>query len=175
MRGLNEIDDALRAFASTLTPDIAQAISDALVGVPRNDHAWTYTIRGFDGSDYITRTLLPRLAGLRPLIHRIHREDADPYMHNHPWQTARFVILSGGYSEERKLGNSTQYRFLRPGDINELNAETFHRVGHVEPNTWTLGLVGERVQDWGFLVDGEFVLSADYFARKGYSSNGGLT
>lgn len=149
------------------------AFSAALAERPENHEAWTYTILGFDGDPYITRTLLPRIGGLRPMLHRIHREDRDEHLHNHPWATAEFRILSGGYTEDRLVDGKIVRSALMPGDVNRLTASTFHRVVDVEPNTWTLGLVGERVQEWGFLVDGAVVLSAEYFKRKGYVSNGG--
>lgn len=147
------------------------ALSAALAEVPRNSHAWTYTIAALDGSPYLTRTLLPRLGRHRVMLHRIHRKDADPWPHNHPWRDARFLVLSGGYTEERDGAT----RVLRPGDVNALTAETFHRVTHVEPNTWTLGLIGERVQDWGFRVDEVLVPHAEYFAQQRYADRGGLS
>lgn len=149
------------------------AFSAALAERPKNSDAWTYTIFGFDGSPYITRTLLPRLGGLRPMIHRIHREDADEHMHNHPWSTAQFMIMSGGYTEDRLVNGEVQRTALMPGDVNTLTANTFHRVVDVIDGTWTFGLVGDRCQDWGFLVDGVVVPSAEYFKRKGYVSAGG--
>jgi hypothetical protein len=142
--------------------------STAFGGLPQNGDLWTYTIRGGDGSPYLTRTLLPRIAGQRPLLHHIHREDQDRHMHNHPWRTATFQILCGGYVEERLVNGAVVTRTLRPGDQNEIDAGTFHRVTHVEPDTWTFGIVGERCQEWGFLVDGAVVPSAVYFARKGH-------
>lgn len=151
------------------TPETALiAISALLAEVPQNHDAWTYTIHGFDGSPYLTRTLFPRVGELRPMLHRIHRPDADRHLHNHPWKTARFRILTGGYVEERLVDGVVQRLTLRPGDVNELDANTFHRIDSIEPNTWTFGLVGERVQDWGFLVDGVVVPHAEYFASKGY-------
>lgn len=143
------------------------AASQALADLSKDGPLFTYTIRGFDGSPYITRTLLPRLGGLRPLLHRIHREDQDRHMHSHPWLTAQFQILSGGYTEERLVDGAVVTRTLKPGDVNVIDASTFHRVTHVEPDTWTFGIVGERVQDWGFLVDGVLVPSEVYFAAKG--------
>lgn len=132
------------------------ALQAGLAELPRNDKAWTYTISG-DGTPYITRTLLPRVAGQRPMLHRIHRPDADPYLHNHPWATCRSLILSGGYREERLVDGGVVPFIYRPGDVNRLDAGDFHRISHAWPNTWTLLLVGERVQDWGFLVDGETI------------------
>ena len=151
-----------------------QALSSALVG-PREHDAWTYTIPGFDGSPYLTRTCLPRLNDHRPLIHQIHRADADPYLHNHPWGTASFLILSGGYVEERLTPEGVVTRELKVGDTNDLNASTFHRVTSVLPDTWTFGIVSDRVQGWGFLVDGKLVPSREYFARRGYAQAEGAS
>lgn len=93
------------------------AVSAALGEVPQNSHAWTYTIWGFDKSPYITRTLLPRLGKRRLLLHRIHREDYDQWMHNHPWSNASFLIVSGGYTEERLVDGEVGVAALavRPG------------------------------------------------------------
>lgn len=149
------------------------ALAGALGELQRNDHAWSYTIPGFDGSPYINRTLLPRVLGHRALVHKIHRGDADRWLHNHPWRTAKFLIACGGYVEERLVDGVRVERELAPGNVNELDASTFHRVLIVKPNTWTIGIVGERCQEWGFLVDDrEFVRSADYFARQRYVSQG---
>jgi hypothetical protein len=148
------------------------AAQAALAELPQNSHAWTYTIRGFDNSEYLTRTLLPRVAGHRVVLHRIYRPDADRHLHNHPWRTARFLIVSGGYVEERLVGSTQdgriERRILGPGEVNELDAGTFHRIDTVWPNTWTFGLLGDRVQDWGFLVGGELKPHAAYFASKNY-------
>ena len=149
------------------------AFQAALAEVPQNSHAWTYTIRGFDNSEYLTRTLLPRIAGHRVVLHRIHRPDADRHLHNHPWRTARFLIVSGGYVEERLVDGRIERRILQPGDVNHLADDTFHRVDTVWPNTFTVGLLGDRVQDWGFLVDGALVPHAAYFASKNYRAVAG--
>ena len=134
----------------------------------KNETLFSYIIFGLDQTPYITRTLLPRVGDQRPLLHRIHRPDYDPYHHNHPWKTAQFTILSGGYTEQRLVDGAIVERVLRVGDVNQLDADTFHHVSAVEPNTWTFGIVGERVQDWGFLVDGEFVVYTEYFKRKNH-------
>lgn len=148
-------------------------VAAAFAEFPRNDHAWNYTINGFDGSPYINRTLLPRVLGHRLMIHRIFRGDADRWLHNHPWRTAHFLIVSGGYIEEREVYGERVERILAPGDINTINAADFHRIRTVRPDTWTIALVGERCQDWGFQVDGEgFVPSMEFFARKNYQSQG---
>ena len=135
---------------------------------------WAYTIRGADGSPYVDRVLLPRVLGRRVILHRIYRADRDPWMHNHPWRTARFLILSGGYAEERPaIDGGRNTRWLGPGDVNRLHASDFHRIVHVVPNTCTIGWIGDRCQDWGFLVDDRDLVSAEsYFARIAYQSSG---
>lgn len=149
------------------------AIAGALRELPRNGVAWTYTIDGYDATPYITRTLLPRVAGRRVVIHQIHRYDSDRWMHNHPWRTAAFMVAAGGYMEDRIVGGEVVRRTLSPGDVNRLDAHDRHRVVSVLPGTWTIGIVGDRCQDWGFFVDDEgFVAHADYFARRAYISNG---
>jgi hypothetical protein len=145
------------------------AVSAFCAELPENQRAWTYHIRGVDRSLYLSRTIGPRLFGCRPLLHRIWREDRDDVMHSHPWAWARFLILSGGYVEERLLATGhTKITTFAPGDVNHINASTVHRVRTVWPNTWTVGIVGPRVRDWGFLVDGAIVPHKDYFAQLGH-------
>jgi hypothetical protein len=160
--------------------DTIAQFSKLAANLAENKDLWTYTIRGFDGSNYITRTLFPRVGDLRPILHHIHREDADEWMHNHPWATAQFLILSGGYTEERRIepvipdtAGGIQITKYGPGDVNRLTSSTYHRVTHVEPDTWTFGLVGDRVGDWGFLVRNErgvlqHVPHAEYFKQRGH-------
>ncbi len=110
------------------------------------------------------------------MLHKIHRPDTDRWLHNHPWRTATFRILSGGYTEERLVDGRVEVRAYRVGHVNRLDARTFHRITSIRPNTWTLGLIGERVQDWGFLVDGALVPWRDYFAQqKHVAAAGGLS
>lgn len=141
--------------------------------LPQNGQLWAYHIRGIapDDSLYLSRTIFPRAFGMRPLLHRIWRADADRYMHNHPWAWARFLIVSGGYTEERLCedGYSATLTRYRTGDVNQLTASTFHRVLHVLPDTWTIGIAGPRVQEWGFRVDGEIIPSKVYFEQRGHA------
>lgn len=152
---------------------ILGAIAGALAELPRNDHLWSYTIQGFDGSPYIDRTLLPRIRGYRVMLHKLHRGDQDRWLHNHPWRTAKFLIAAGGYVEERIVNGKRTVRRLTAGDVNTLDAGDFHRIIEVATGTWSIALVGERCQEWGFLVDDQrLVPSAEYFASKQYVSKG---
>lgn len=155
-------------LSRTLIRAALAAVQAGLSEVPENSHAWTYHIRGFDKSLYLSRTILPRLFGARPLIHRIWRADADVFLHNHPWAWARFLCVSGGYTEERLVRGEIVRRAVMPGDVNAIDRDTFHSAVCVLPNTWTVGVVGPRVQDWGFLVDDVVVPHKEYFARVGH-------
>lgn len=158
-------------------PRTLSVISDTLARLPRNRALWAYTISGLDGSPYLTRALGPRVLGRRVLLHRIHRPDADRYPHDHPWRWARFRILCGGYLEERvRIDGETTLRWLTAGDVNILDAGTYHRLVHVLPDTWTLGVVGDRTErDYGFLVDGVHVPHEEYYASIGYRSSAGVS
>ena len=129
------------------------ALAGALREMPKNDSAFTYDIIGFDNSQYLTRTLLPRFGARRVILHKIHRPDFDRHLHNHPWKRATFMILTGGYIEERLVVEPKLHRnhpadveetSLTPGMFNHIDEDDYHRIMHVEPNTWTLGFLGER-------------------------------
>lgn len=120
---------------------------------------WAYTIEDYlDGGPYLTRILLPRVFGVRPMIHRFHRPDGDRALHNHPWRWMLSVILRGSYSEERRLEpeeiNGTRASAVRTHTVrwfNWLTDRDFHRVTELHgPEVWTLFITGPRMQDWGF-------------------------
>ncbi len=160
---------------SSVIPAALDAVTWALESLPKNRHLWSYTIRGLDGSPYLTRALGPRVLGWRPLVHRIWRPDAERAPHNHPWRRARFLVVSGGYTEERIASGRRVTRHLAVGDVNILDADDYHRVVRVLPDTYTLGVVGDRCQDWGFWVEGEgFVPHEAYFTRLRYDAPGSL-
>ena len=176
MTHLDQIERDLETLAlSLLSADLVR-LASSLAELPKNSTAYTYTVTGFDGSPYLTRTLLPRVRGWRPLIHQIHRADADAVPHNHPWREAHFRVVRGGYVDERwersladgVVGWTTAPRLLSSGDVNWLCAGDFHRAIEVQPGTITVGLVADRVQDWGFLVDDAVVPHEEYFRRRGY-------
>lgn len=106
---------------------------------------------------YLTRYYLrggPRTDGQRVnlYLHKFHRGDQDQDLHNHPWAWSVSLILTGGYVEERREGNAIRTRVVRPGRINIIRANDFHRVDLLDPaeGAWTLFLAGPRVQRWGF-------------------------
>lgn len=109
------------------------------------------TLYGVTGP-YLTRYRILETKPLRIFIHQFHRSDEDEELHNHPWGRAISLILSGGYDEEQRVRGSDRVascRF-RPGTINIIDAEDFHRVDLLDDEVWTLIVAGRRIQDWGF-------------------------
>lgn len=91
-------------------------------------------------------------APLSAYVHYFYRGDDDGALHNHPWQWAVSLVLSGGYSEERRVGDRVERRAVRPLSLNVLRSGDFHRVDLLEPERgcWSIFVVGPRFQDWGF-------------------------
>ncbi len=88
--------------------------------------------------------------GLGIFLHRFHRGDDGDELHNHPWGWSVSIILAGGYFEERRHGLDVHSHEYRPGSINVLRADTFHRVDLRESDCWSLFVAGPKVQGWGF-------------------------
>lgn len=85
-------------------------------------------------------------------LHRIRRSDDGPHLHSHPWKTAISVILAGGYSEERRAGNSVYRIARRPGDVVTIDAGDYHRVDLIGAESWSLFIAGPATPDhiWNF-------------------------
>lgn len=129
-------------------------------------------IPGADGSVYLYRYTLRDLDdGGYVYLHRFMRSDADQELHNHPW-SATSLILAGGYREERRdarVVTGVAWQDYRPGDVNIIAPDTFHRVDLLEHDCWTLCTVGPRVQDWGFWDrhSGAFTQWEEFVRREG--------
>jgi hypothetical protein len=131
-----------------------------------------------DPVPYLLRVYLRRGGGkFLPgvYLHRFFRGDADREHHNHPWKRAWSLILTKGYLEHRwnAIKKVVETFDVKPGRINRIGRDDFHRVELVRGRCWTLFITWDRVQesdgeDWGFLdVDteeytpwGSFVASA---------------
>jgi len=89
--------------------------------------------------------------GAHLYLHHFLSSDAGADLHNHPW-SGRSIILSGGYREERRVGDTIVERVCRVGDTSTLQPDTFHRLDilDVEAGCWTLFYAGPHVQSWGF-------------------------
>lgn len=121
-------------------------------------------IRDRDGlSPYLSRWyLLGRRLGERGgestvglpfnlFLHRFHRSDNAGELHSHPWAWSVSLILTGGYSEERRQADdSVTRRVVLPGSINVIRANDYHRVDLLQRDCWTVFLVGPKVDTWFF-------------------------
>ena len=114
----------------------------------------TTTFYEADGSVYLTRWTLLNMGRLgRIALHRFHRPDADPELHDHPWSFLSLVV-KGSYVEE--LGGC---RFaVRRGFLSLAyrQAAIPHRVAAMSAGgCWTLLWISgkHRGREWGFYTD----------------------
>ncbi len=117
------------------------------------NHLPVRVIEGLDGTPFLSKHLLAGRAegGWRLCLHRFHRGDEDPEMHNHPWWCASLVLV-GGYREERLRADGAVVAFdRRPGTVNVIERDAFHRVDLVGGECWTLFLSAPASQPWGFV------------------------
>jgi hypothetical protein len=107
--------------------------------------------------------------GISIFVHYFYRSDDDEALHNHPWKWALSLVLAGGYSEERRVGNGVVRRLVKPGSLNLLKAETFHRVDLLTPERgcWSLFIAGPKSSGWGFWDrrTGEFLPWREFIAK----------
>lgn len=111
--------------------------------------------------DYLTRYygfLADREFG-NIFIHEFHSSDLDVgeggfgLLHNHPWKSSFSIVLTGGYWEERLNKDGKVYRkFIKPGSINFINSNVYHRVDLENKPVWTLFFTSGRNKksDWYF-------------------------
>jgi len=111
------------------------------------------------GSKILDRLTRGRMHAIR--LHYIARDDGARHLHNHPFYFMS-LILKGGYFEV--LEGTTRY--LGPGDWNDGGPDTFHRIGAVWHDTWSLFFMGPNSGEWGFKVDGQIVPSGTYLEQR---------
>lgn len=85
-------------------------------------------------------------------LHEFVQPDEDRDLHNHPWGMAVSLVLVGGYDEERFGSDDVVLRRLRPGRVNIIRRDDFHRVVRLRGGStaWTLFITGTYVGPWGF-------------------------
>ena len=138
-----------------------------------------FDIHGTDGSTYMRRWWLlpkwclrfdPKCGALMPKpwmpfsirLHHIMRPDANRHLHDHPFNF-RSILLQGWYVERRPDGGRT----ITAGETYRAPATRWHRISQLsEGGVWSLFIMGRRVNDWGFLVDGEKVPWQRYLSER---------
>ncbi len=117
-------------------------------------------IDGEHGEPYLERYYLFGAFGWHAYLHRFVDSDPDRGLHDHPWDRAVSLVLTGGYDEMRPVAEDpdrTVTRTLRPWRINRLRGTDFHRVVLREGRpAWTLFMHGPRVKGWGFVQHGDY-------------------
>lgn len=130
-----------------------------------------YRIIHTDGKRYLLRFYVKRNGKLPGLyLHHFFRGDMDRDLHDHPWNVSGSLILTGGYLEERLDPDTKEVykRKIRPGRLNIIRANDFHRVDLLTGRAWTLFMSGKKVKDWGFYIreTGEYIPHSQYLSEK---------
>lgn len=105
------------------------------------------------GEKYLLRFYVKK-TGFFPgvFIHHFYISDRDRDLHNHPWQSAKSLILCGSYREERLMKNKRDIirKDYSAGMINKIDSNDFHKVNLLEEPVWTLFIARKISQTWGF-------------------------
>jgi hypothetical protein len=129
-----------------------------------------------DGTIHLRRHRLIQTPWFGIYVHELRRPDQDRDCHDHPWRF-RSWVLRGWYTEEIRYGDTTPSMRERGGVLvrrrrwstHRMPTRLAHRIVEVGPRTVTLVLVGRKLRDWGFWVDGRtFVPWQEYIATRGH-------
>ena len=120
-----------------------------------------FKVKAEDGvGTYLWRLRMIQTPWFGIFLHRINEADyQDP--HNHPWSFFYSLVLKGWYEEAVWEGEDDKFLKYawkqRHGmlSLHRINGDQFHRIINLKKPTWTLLLVGPRVQQWGFWPAGE--------------------
>ena len=100
-------------------------------------------------------------------LHKFHKGDPGD-VHDHPWPYAT-LILKGGYYEwipqfhDDGTMSCEVRKWRGPGHFRFCSANSYHRIELKEGVTpWTLFMPGPQRQEWGFLVDNEWIHNDKY-------------
>lgn len=108
-------------------------------------------------------------------LHCFHASDEDLELHNHDWNRSVSFILSGSYLEERLVNGKIINRILKPGMVNYIKANDFHRIELKSKRVWTLFISGSKTKakGWGFLTRDtfEFIPWQEHMAKTAMQNN----
>ncbi|WP_461495014.1 hypothetical protein [Pyruvatibacter sp.] len=145
----------LTAIVCRRAPD--QVIADAACPSGVYVNRWVLWSSGFNWRFWRKQDRMGAASrhGARLLLHEVLRADADMRPHNHPWDWAFALVISGGYAEVRLtdfcgVRLATTWRW--PWRLYRLSGTDFHRIsGLRERASWSLFLHGPRRHGWGFI------------------------
>lgn len=132
-------------------------------------------IKDRNGKLYFRRWRLLTMRWFYLEIHEFWQDEDDPvfdkdgHLHNHPnefWS----LILKGGYVEVKRKNKDAliEINERAPFDFAFVDKHCFHRVHTLISNyckTFIIKKV-DRNENWGYLVEGEFVNHLDYRQQK---------
>lgn len=130
-------------------------------------------------SEYMRRWIFQHPFGTIRL-HNIRQPDADPDLHDHPFDFVS-VILRGGYHELVPIPGGSpihgpfQVIEVEAGCLSFRRSTDAHRiVSLINGSAWTLVFSGRRVRGWGFWSPDGFVPWREYIdrANKGVDPSG---
>ena len=120
---------------------------------------------GRDGDPYLDRLRIVGTPLFSLYLHRIHRPDAEPDPHDHPWWFAS-LILTGFYEEatwpDKRNPQACRIRTRTRGSLRVMSRRSAHRITVTHGPLWTLILTGPKRSSWGFWPDGQLVPWRDY-------------
>lgn len=112
------------------------------------------------GEPYVERYLLSKRPGRYRYLHRFVAADLDETLHDHPWDWAWSLVLTGGYQEtwldridpRSPDGAVTREVWRGPGSFHRIRGGDFHRITRCQPETWTIFCHGNwQPRSWGML------------------------
>jgi hypothetical protein len=108
---------------------------------------------------YMERYFIGQWLGLTIYLHRFVRDDHERNLHNHPWNHAISLVLTGRYNEHHAphaqwVTHDTVVAVEHTRSVrwfNHITHSTLHRIAKVKPETWTLFIHTDWKHHWGFL------------------------
>ena len=106
-----------------------------------------------NNSPYLTRYRIIDTPWFGVFVHQMHRPDASPILHDHPWAFVSFV-LRGGYIERYKDMSDLTDAQVHVRRINHFNLKRLRDAHYISmldrTPTWTLVFVGATERVWGY-------------------------
>jgi|SRR5882672_10112341 len=127
-------------------------IVDDLISSAKSGKLGKKIILTRDGEEeYLIRYyLINERPKLRVTLHNTILSDQGP-LHNHPWPWSS-LMLTGGYFEHTPEGKfwreEGSFRTRKAKDLHSLEVSP-----EVKDEVWTLFIMGEKEQDWGFIQE----------------------
>lgn len=116
-----------------------------------------FKVEGFETKIYLLRLRIIQTPWFGIYLHRIGEPDyQDP--HNHPWNFFYSVILKGWYKEELQDKEYIRKKF----SLHKITKDQYHKITDLKRPTYTLLIVGKRVQQWGFMTKNGWVPWHEY-------------